>query len=163
MKSPLIRTGLIALAAASLTATAAYAETQQHPIAQRVMAMRHKAPDPAERAQHLRDALQLTSAQEPALQAFIAATARDMPDPDEMREHHQEMAGLTTPERLDRMAAMMAEHQKRFNETAAATKKFYAALTPSQKKAFDTIAPEMMKARMGGHHGMRGGGMGMGR
>ncbi len=99
--------------------------------------------DPAARAQrhaeHLRAALQLTPAQEPALNAYIAAAK----PPEGMREHHrgdrQQMAALTTPERLDRMKARMDEHRAMFERRAAATKRFYAQLSPSQQKAFDTL------------------------
>jgi Spy/CpxP family protein refolding chaperone len=50
------------------------------------------------------------------------------------------------------MAARMAERQARFQTTAAATKTFYAALTPEQRRAFDAM-PKLA----GGHRGMRGG------
>ena len=151
MKSPLFRAGLIGLAAASMAATAAYAESHG-PMAG------HHQPDPAAKAEKLRDVLQLTQAQEPALQSFIAATAKEKRDPAKMRAAHEAMKDMTTPERLDRMAAMMAEHQKTFAERAAATKRFYAALTPAQQKAFDAMAPQMM----GHHKGKRGGRGGMG-
>lgn len=119
--------------------------------------------DPEKHAQHLRDVLQLTAAQEPALQAFLAATkppehpphpARPGPDGDKA-EHKP----LTTPERLDRQAAMMDKHRAAFEKRATATRAFYAQLTPAQKKAFDAL-PMMHGRRMmhgpGGMDGMRG-------
>ncbi len=124
-------------------------------------------PDPAKHAQHLRDVLQLTSAQEPALQAFLAATKPPEhpahpahPGPDGDKAEHKPM---TTPERLDMQAAMMAKHHAAFEKRAAATRAFYAQLTPAQKKAFDAL-PMMHGPRMmhgpGGKGGMRGmGGM----
>jgi hypothetical protein len=45
----------------------------------------------------------------------------------------------TTPERLDAQAKRMAEHQAAFQKRAAATRAFYAQLTPSQQKVFDTL------------------------
>lgn len=128
--------------------------------------------DPEKHAQHLRDVLQLTAAQEPALQAFLAATkppehpAHPGPDGDKA-----ERKALTTPERLDRRADMMAKHQAAFEKRATATRAFYAQLTASQKKAFDALpmmhGPRMMhgpggkggmggKGRMGGMGGMGG-------
>ncbi|MDP2259296.1 MAG: Spy/CpxP family protein refolding chaperone [Caulobacter sp.] len=112
--------------------------------------------DPAKHAQHLRDVLQLTAAQEPALQAFLAATMPPMhsahPGPDGDKA---ERKALTTPERLDRQAEMMARHHAAFEKRAAATRAFYGQLSASQKKAFDAL-PMMHGPRM-----MRGpGGMG---
>lgn len=99
--------------------------------------------DPEVRAAHLRDILQLTPAQEPALRTFLEASKpeikferRERPAPDAPRP-----APLTTPERLDREAARMAERQAAFAKRAAATKAFYAQLTAPQKKAFDALHP----------------------
>ena len=99
--------------------------------------------DPEKHAQHLRDVLQLTSAQEPALQAFIEGTKpemkwerREKPDGDTPKA---EPRPLTTPERLDKQAEMMAKHRAAFEKRAAAIKAFYAQLTPSQRKAFDAL------------------------
>jgi hypothetical protein len=39
---------------------------------------------------------------------------------------------------------------------AQATKQFYAQLSPSQQKAFDDLAPMMMRHFGGDHHGMMG-------
>ena len=148
MKSPLSRAALIAGAALSLTfAGASFAHPA--PGAPPPAMTRH---DPAEHAQKLRDKLQLRADQEPALQALIA-TMKDHEGPEAMGKRHEEMKGLTTPQRLDRMAAMMAEHQQRFAEHATAVKRFYAQLTPSQQKAFDALHDGMGK----GMHGKRGG------
>jgi Spy/CpxP family protein refolding chaperone len=113
--------------------------------------------------QLMRDILNLRPDQEAAFQAFLA----DMkPQP------HQPMAGreqmdaaqepTTTPERLDRMAAMMskfaAERQAQFQHHADAIKRFYAVLSPEQKRAFDGLAELGGMARggpqpdMGGMH-----------
>ncbi len=106
------------------------------------------SPDPAKRAEHaarkLRDALQLRPDQEPALQAFIAA----------MRPPEAEMHGmrrmaeadgqtLSTP---DRMTQQLEWHKARLAEAEkklVALKTFYAALSPAQQKAFDTLHPHM--------------------
>jgi len=99
----------------------------------------HRRHDPAKRAEHLRDVLQLTSQQEPALQAFLASmTPKDRSD--RMRTRPApDAAPMTTPERLDRQAARMAERQQAFAQRASATKTFYAQLTGPQRKAFDAL------------------------
>ena len=96
-----------------------------------------------ERAKKLHDLLNLRPDQEPALQAFLA----DMrpPPPPEERDHgdRARLDALSTPERLDRMGEMMArrdaEHQAEFRHHAEAVKRFYTALDPAQRRAFDAI------------------------
>lgn len=107
------------------------------------------------KAEHLRTVLQLRPEQEPALRAFLSSSGPKGGEREKMRGQRQEMAQMTTPQRLDKMAERMAERQARFQQHAAATKRFYAQLSPAQQKAFDAMAP---KGRgMGGH---RGGGQG---
>lgn len=109
----------------------------------------HGEKTPAERAAHLRDLLQLKPSQEPALQAFMGA----------LEAAHQGMAsamssGLsapmpqTTPERLDRMQQMMAQHQAAMAAVIDATRRFYAQLDPAQKRAFDALPMPMMRHPM---------------
>ncbi|WP_421739946.1 Spy/CpxP family protein refolding chaperone [Caulobacter sp.] len=106
--------------------------------------------DPAAHAQHLRDVLQLRPDQEGALKTYLEGSApkamhemikEDRPDDDDNKP-------LTTPERLDRQAARMAEMAAMFQKRTAVTKAFYAALSPSQQKAFDALGPEMGGPRM---------------
>jgi hypothetical protein len=104
-------------------------------------------------AQHLRDALQLRPDQEPALRALIAALQPPPGEREHMGRDRDEGARLSTPERLDRKAARMAEHEARFRQHAEAIKRFYAQLSPTQQKAFDAMPMEM-------GHGMHGHGMG---
>ncbi|HEX5378809.1 MAG TPA: Spy/CpxP family protein refolding chaperone [Phenylobacterium sp.] len=117
--------------------------------------MGHERHDPAAMATHLRAALQLTPAQEPALNAFVAAMKPPEGMRDQRRMERGEMATMTTPQRLDRMKARMDDHRARFEQHAAAVKRFYAQLTPAQQKAFDTL-----HAGHRGGHGMGGRGMG---
>ncbi len=90
----------------------------------------------------LKAQLKLTPAQEPAWAAFMEAHKPpavkmgkpDMPDmPD--------MSKLTTPERIDKMrevhAQRVSERSAEMDKKGAATKTFYAALTPEQQKLFD--------------------------
>lgn len=156
------RAALIAGAAFSMIAgTAAYAQ-QPAPAAPAAQAQKHHGMkrqfDPAARAQRLRDALQLTQAQEPALQAFLGSMRR--PEGAQARKAPRAPAqALTTPQRLDRQAARMAERQQRFAQRAEATKRFYAALTPAQQKAFDAMH-QGKGAKRGAHRMMRHGGRG---
>ena len=128
---------------------------------------RHHRIDPEARAQHLRDVLQLRADQDGALKAYLAASGprdgkKDGPRRDGADGPRQ---ALTTPERLDRMQARMDERRAEFTQNAAATKRFYAALSPSQQKAFDALGPMggkgghgKMDRRGGGHHGRHGAG-----
>jgi hypothetical protein len=75
----------------------------------------------------------------------------------EEEQHH-----LTTPERLDRMQAHMAENVAAFQRHAAAVKALYAALSPAQQRTFDALARlQFMHLMHGGFHhegmGMHGG------
>ena len=112
------------------------------------------------RAEHLRllhDALSIRPDQEGVWQAFAAAMTPQPGDAErrwggegENGEHQH----LTTPERLDRMQARMAEHMAAFQRHVAAVKALYAALTPAQQRTFDALA--RLHALHGGfgHEGM---------
>jgi Spy/CpxP family protein refolding chaperone len=173
---------LLGVAAAALClSSSAFAQDQAPPAAPDGMAhhglghqgMDHQGADreawrkarEEHRAHFLHDILEIRSDQEAAFQTFMA----DMKPP--MRDHkdwaarkdgadHEDAAAasLTTPERLDRMAAMMekrtAERQAAFQKRSEAIKRFYAVLSPEQKRAFDALH---------GHGGMGHGGHGMGR
>jgi hypothetical protein len=113
----------------------------------------------AHMAEHLRTVLQLQPSQDGALNAFLdamkpAGGMRDRPGADDGGDRGR-MQHMTTPERLDRMAQRMDEQHVRMMARIAATKQFYAQLSPSQQKAFDDIGPMMMGHR--GGHGMDGG------
>jgi len=128
------------------------------------MGEHHMPHDPAammqRHAQHLRDALQLTPAQEPALQALLTSMKPPEGGRDHMKRDHAEMEHLTTPQRLERMRSMMTEHMAAFDQHAQAVTRFYAQLTPAQQKAFDALSPMMMHHGMHGMHGMGGHEMG---
>ena len=162
----------IALAAAlSLAAGASFAQPAPPPPGAPGAEGHHwQRPDPAQmaqrhaemaqrHAQHLRDALQLRPDQEPALQALLAS----MQPPAGAREEHKERGPgappMTTPERLDRMQAKMAERADRFRQRADSVKRFYAALSPAQQRAFDAM-PMMGHEHggfgRGGHEGHEG-------
>lgn len=121
--------------------------------------------DPAamakQHADKLRTALQLTPAQEPALNALMASMKPPAGSMEKRQADRQAMANLSTPQRLDQMLAKMDQHRARMVEHAAAVKRFYAQLTPSQQKAFDAMHADG-RGRMGNHMGgHRMGGKGM--
>jgi hypothetical protein len=109
--------------------------------------MMHHHRDPEAGAQHLRDVLQLRPDQDGALKAYLAATEPkawsrdDLDGPDIKPTADGPPPRLTTPERLDREAEGLAKATERFKARAAATRAFYAALSPSQQKAFDALGP----------------------
>jgi len=101
--------------------------------------------DPEARAQRLRDVLQLTDRQEGALKAYIAATGpKERPEPKPIRDESvKDKAPPTALERLDEQAERMAKVAADLKGRADATRSFYNALSPSQKKAFDALGPEV--------------------
>lgn len=104
----------------------------------------------------LKAQLKLTTAQEPAWMAFIEShkVPAGMKD---KQAAAADLAKLSTPERIDKMKEMraqfMSEMTADMDKRGAATKAFYAVLTPEQQKAFD--AASMMGRGQG--MGKRGG------
>lgn len=98
--------------------------------------------------------LRLRPDQETAWRAF-----RDAMHPQDMPAMKMAApnAPQTTPQRLDEMNRMAAERQARHAKMEAATRAFYAALSPEQQAVFDALhrmhGPGMMM------HGPGGGGM----
>jgi periplasmic protein CpxP/Spy len=122
--------------------------------------------DPAERrarmAEHLSAVLQLQPSQQSALAAYLDA----LKPPGDMKPQMDQAQGdvdhAPTPERLDRMMARFDQMHARMVARVAATKQFYAQLSPGQQKAFDELAPTMHRfgGGRGGMDGRRGGGWG---
>lgn len=113
------------------------------------MMQEHMQQRMAQRQAALKQILQLTPAQEGAWNTWIASrqpSSRQRPNP-------AELAQLSTPERIDRMRALRATRIAEMDRRGDATKTFYAALTPSQQKAFDALTVRRMGGGMGGHHG----------
>lgn len=96
-----------------------------------------------QRLAELKAKLKVTPAQEAAWTTFTDAvkpTPHTTPRAS-MAASHAELSKLPTPERLDRMRALHAEHMAamttQMDQRAEATKTFYAVLSADQKKAFD--------------------------
>ena len=104
----------------------------------------------------LKTRLQITPAQESAWTEF-ANTVQSHKRTQGM--NRQDMAQLTTPERIDRMRALRAERAAEADRHGDATKALYAALTPAQQKTMDeqTLRHHRKGNRMGeGRHMGRG-------
>ncbi len=82
----------------------------------------------------LHDKLKLTPVQETAWKKFHE---KMKPTESRNRPDQSALSAMHAPERLERMLAMMKEHESRMSERVAAVKEFYAVLTPEQQKLFD--------------------------
>jgi len=74
-----------------------------------------------------------------ALQAFLAAVAAPSGVAEKMRAQDARMATMPTPQRLDMMLARMDDSRNLMVTRIAATKRFYAQLTPAQQRVFDNL------------------------
>lgn len=108
----------------------------------------------AQRLEAFKQKLQITSAQEGAWSTWTAA----MKPVQFQRGSRDEFRNLTTPERIDRMRTLRAQRVAEMDKRGEATKAFYAALTPEQKKVFDLAGPHSGGGFGGGKHGHGHGG-----
>ena len=141
----------VLLAGASVTAMARGPgdcdERHSGPHAEKMQ--QHMADRLAKREADLKAALKLTAEQETAWTQFTSAVKPPAMD-SKNRPSREELAKLTTPQRMDKMQALKAERDAHMAQRIAATKAFYAALTPEQQKVFDEQTRQM------GGHGDRG-------
>jgi protein CpxP len=143
--------------------TAAEAQAHRHGGAQkhaeRAQRMEQRA---AEHQARLKASLQLSPAQEPAWNAFVARM-QPAQRPAQPRLDREAFSKLSTPERLDRVEALKAERDRAMAQRHDAIRGFYAQLNPAQQKAFDAQRgfgpmPTGMKAHGKHPHGHRHGG-----
>jgi len=106
----------------------------------------------ARRETALKQILQITPAQDGAWSTWIASRR---PSANTPRQPRSDLSELTTPQRIDRMRELRAQRSAEMDRRAEATKTFYAALTPSQQKAFDALSARHGRGGDGmrGHHG----------
>ena len=104
----------------------------------------------------LHDKLKLTAAQEPAWNAFVAASA---PKLHAARPDRAALAQLSAPERAEKRLEMRKQMIAQHETHLAALKTFYAQLTPEQQKTFDE-ATKRHHGRGHGHGGAHGRGHG---
>jgi hypothetical protein len=106
------------------------------------------------RQQELKAKLKLSSSQEPAWNTFVEAMKPSTP-PAMAPLDREALGKLTTPERMDKMAAFHEAHQaamqSQMKQRSDATKQFYAQLTAEQQKIFDaeTLPRGPRMGRMG--------------
>ena len=119
----------------------------------------------AEHAKRLSDILQLRPEQDGALHAYLEAIKppegmgdrmSDRMGGDRMHGEHEGAEAMTTPQRLDHMLAHLDQMRERMAARAAATKTFYAQLSPDQQKAFDAVGDRHEHGGHGDHDGWRG-------
>lgn len=110
----------------------------------------------AQRLAALKSTLNLTPAQESAWTTYTTAL---QPGERHARLDMRGMDKLTTPERIDRMRAVRAQHAAEADRRGEATKAFYATLAPEQQKTFDAKAHQRPhRHAMAGKHHKRGDG-----
>ena len=97
---------------------------------------------PMSQADYLRQTLRLRPDQDGALQSFLAAVQPPAGMMERMRAEDEQARGLPTPQRLDRMLARMDQMRVFVVGRIAATKRFYAQLTPEQQRAFDSLGEQ---------------------
>jgi hypothetical protein len=83
--------------------------------------------------------LQLQPDQRDAWRTYTDAIAQDRAAHQNRSDMAQRLNLMQTPERLDAMVDQMKADEAAFQRRAAATKAFYAVMTPDQKQTFDTI------------------------
>lgn len=106
----------------------------------------HMHGDPAQRAEKIRQKqaqlharLGLDNAQEAAWKAYVA---RMQPNSIERsRPSREQLAAMSVPERMEQRLAGMQAVQQRMTERLAATREFYAVLSPEQQKIFNEHFP----------------------
>ncbi len=107
-----------------------------------------------ERQKLMHDALGITPNQENAWKAYTDAMA----PPAQPQPRADNAAPLTVPQRADQQAARAAEMAANVKKRTDATKRLYAALTPTQQKSFEALRQMQRGGRDGrGERGMRGG------
>ena len=102
----------------------------------------------AKRQAELQDKLNLNASQQSAWNLHTAAIT---PSGTWKRPDRAAWQNLSAPERMEKQLAMMLEKQARMTSRLAATKTFYATLSPEQQKIFNDNS--MRGQRHGHHHG----------
>lgn len=100
--------------------------------------------------------LKLTPAQETDWKTWTAKIAEAKQERKEARPDFRALRELPAPERLQKMIDFAKARVAVMEETLTATKTFYNALTPEQRKTFDALAPFSEHGEKGGRReGMR--------
>jgi protein CpxP len=146
-----IGAAVISFGVAALPATAEegpqhqYAATKFDPVKMQERMDQH--------AKRMHDALKITPAQEGAWQAYLSAMKSNMPQRGQF--DRAAFKDMPAPQRMEKHIEMAKAHIARMESNLAATKTFYATLTPEQQKVFDEKASHFghrEHGRMMQHH-----------
>lgn len=91
----------------------------------------------AQQQAQLKQKLELSAAQEPAWNTFVASMKMGERPARLGHLERAEVQKMTTPERIERMRAQRAQHHAEADQRADATLAFYATLNPAQQMTFD--------------------------
>jgi hypothetical protein len=159
-QSVLIGMTVFGLGAGAVSAQADTGADQQKAPAATWQGGHGKQRDPAKFREHmekrineLHDKLKLSASQEPAWKTYIAAM---QPQQRPQRPDRAEWAKLSAPERMEKALGRMKDREAQMADRLAATKTFYATLTPEQQKVFNDNSRMGPHGGHGRHHGQRG-------
>lgn len=144
-KAFIIGTAALSFSAAVSPAMAGEGESRQYAATKFDPAKMQEHMD--QRAQRMHDALKITPAQESAWQAYLSALKANMPQRGQF--DRAAFKQMPAPERMEKRIEMSRNHITRMESNLAATKTFYAQLTPEQQKIFDEKAARFSNHR---HH-----------
>ena len=145
-----MRTGLIlaTLGTLALSGAPALAQTAAPPAdmaSHMAMMQKHMNEMRAREAADIKILLKLRPDQEAG---FAALQAAKTPPAPKMMMMDGPPPAMTTPQHMDAMDKMAAEHQARHAKAEAALRTFYASLSPDQQASFDAL----QRLRRGGEH-----------
>ena len=104
----------------------------------------------AKREAELHTQLKLNPSQEAAWNAYIAKMQPEAPP---QRPSRAEIDKLSVPERMQKRLDMMKQHEDKMAQRVAATRDFYATLSPEQQKVFNDAFHRRPHHRHGEHRG----------
>jgi Spy/CpxP family protein refolding chaperone len=104
----------------------------------------------ARHAADLKARLKLSAEQESKWNDYVATMK---PPAGASMPKHEDIAKLSTPERLDKMKELRTQRNAAFEQREAATRTFYSTLTAEQKKTFDETTAHSHRR---GHHRRHG-------
>ncbi|PXA86860.1 hypothetical protein DMC47_33355 [Nostoc sp. 3335mG] len=146
---------MLAACAASGAAMAADRPVSARPGWDRAaMEQRHAAHE-AKRADEVALLLGLRPDQRPAFDRFMQSMRPDRDGPDGLRDaamHQPGAENTPLPAKLDAMDAAIDRRSTMAKQKIAATRQFYAGLTPDQQHRFDALE-DLRRDRMHGHRG----------
>ena len=123
-----LTTAGLASASPAMKASECHAQEGRHDHSARAERMQQRM---AQHHAQLKEALQLTPAQENAWQAYTAAMTPMRPD------HPPASDNLTTPERMERQLQYMQTRHEQMNQRLQAMRQLYDTLSPEQRQIFD--------------------------